>query len=69
MGLWDMIALIAIAGIIGEVVKSVFKPRSIKKSELKEIRNAISNMQVDLDGIKADVSSIVIQLDDFKPKM
>ena len=46
MELWDMIALIIIVGIIGEVVKSVFKPRVIKKSELKEIRNAISNMQV-----------------------
>jgi hypothetical protein len=67
MGLWDMIAIIAVAGVIGEVFKSVYnKRRSVSKGELTEIRDSISKMQADLDEIKADMSSIVIQLDDLK---
>ena len=70
MGLWDMIAIIAIVAIIAEVVKSVSRSRakagSVTKDELTEIRDTISNMQADLDEIKADLSTAVIEIDDLK---
>ena len=71
MGLWEMVAIIMVAGIVAEVVKSVYRNRekgSINKNELTELRNAIAKMQTDIDEIKADLSTIVIQMDDLKLK-
>ncbi len=71
IGLWEMIVIIAVAGIVAEVVKSVYKSRekgSVNKSELSELHTAITKMQADIDEIRADLSTIVIQMDDLKLK-
>ena len=70
MGIWDMIMLVAIVGIVAELVKFLVKTRAksktVGKDELIKLRDAISNMQTDLDEIKADLRTVVIQMDDFK---
>ena len=70
MGIWDMIMLVAIVGIVAKLVKFLVKTRAksktVGKDELIKLRDAISNMQTDLDEIKADLRTVVIQMDDFK---
>ena len=70
MGLWDMIAIVAVVGIIAEAVKAVSKSRakaaSVNRGELTEIRDTISKMYADLDEIKANLSTVIIQIDDLK---
>ena len=65
-----MIMLVAIVGIVAELVKFLVKTRAksktVGKDELIKLRDAISNMQTDLDEIKADLRTVVIQMDDFK---
>ena len=64
------ITIIAIVGIIAELVKLVVKNRTksntVSADEVTKCRNLISNMQTDLDEIKADLRTVVIQMDDFK---
>ena len=64
MGIWDMIMLVAIVGIVAELVKFLVKTRAksktVGKDELIKLRDAISNMQTDLDEIKADLRTVVI---------
>ena len=64
------ITIIAIVGIIAELVKFVVKNRTksntVSADEVTKCRNLISNMQTDLDEIKADLRTVVIQMDDFK---
>ena len=70
MGIWDMIMLVAIVGIVAELVKFLVKTRAksktVGKDELIKLRDVISNMQTDLDEIKADLRMVVIQMDDLK---
>ena len=70
MGIWDMIMLVAIVGIVAKLgkflVKTRAKSKTVGKDELIKLRDAISNMQTDLDEIKADLRTVVIQMDDFK---
>ena len=70
MGIWDMLMLVAIVGIVAGLVKFLVKTRAksktVGKDELIKLRDAISNMQTDLDEIKADLRTVVIQMDDFK---
>ena len=70
MGIWDAIVIVAILGISAELVKSLFKThtksKTVSKDELAEFRDAISTMRADLDEIKADVRTVVIQMDDIK---
>ena len=73
MGIWDMfplITIIAIVAIIAELVKFLVKTRAKSKTvnndELTKLRDAISAVRTDLDEIKADVRTVVIQMDDIK---
>ena len=73
MGLWEampFITLIAIVAIIAELVKFVVKNRiksnTVGADEITKCRNLISTMQTDLDEIKADLRTVVIQMDDLK---
>lgn len=70
MGIWDMIMIVAVVGILSEFVKFLVKnhrkSNSVSKDELAKLRDAISTMRADLDEIKADVRTVVIQMDDIK---
>ena len=70
MGIWDMIMVIALVGIFAELVKFLVKTRAksktVNKDELAKLRDVISTMRMDLDEIKADVRTVVIQMDDIK---
>ena len=70
MGIWDAIVIVAILGISAELVKSLFKThtksKTVNKDELAEFRDAISTLQTDLDEIKTDLRTVVIQMDDLK---
>ena len=70
MGIWDMIMIVAVVGILSEFVKFLVKnhrkSNSVSKDELAKIRDTISTMRADLDEIKADVRTVVIQMDDIK---
>lgn len=52
---------------IGEVFgqKTRAKPKAVGKDELTKLRDVISTMQTDLDEIKTDLRTVVIQMDDF----
>lgn len=65
MGLWEMIAIIVVAGVIGEIVKTYMK-RHASRQELIEIRDTLNALQQDVDEMKTNIASIVIQLDDIK---
>jgi uncharacterized membrane-anchored protein YhcB (DUF1043 family) len=69
MGLWEMVTIVAVAGIIAGVIQHVYKPTSVKKQELREIQESILKLQADIDEIKVDLSTVVIQLDDLKAKL
>lgn len=70
MGIWDMIMIVAVVGILSEFVKFLVKnhrkSNTVSKDELAKIRDTISTMRTDLDEIKADVRTVVIQMDDIK---
>ena len=73
MGLWEampFITIIAIVAIIArtviELAKNRAKAKVANKDEIAKIHNLISNMQTDLDDIKTDVRTVVIQMDDLK---
>lgn len=70
MGIWDMIMIVAVVGIVSEFVKFLVKnhrkSNSVSKDELAKLRDAISTIRTDLDEIKADVRTVVIQMDDIK---
>ena len=65
-----MIMVVALVGIVAELVKFLVKTRAksktVSKDELTKIRDAISTIRTDLDEIKADVRTVVIQMDDIK---
>ncbi|MDE0299971.1 MAG: hypothetical protein OXN17_15150 [Candidatus Poribacteria bacterium] len=70
MGIWDTIMIIALFGIAAELVKFLVKTqaksKSVGKDELTNLRDTISTMQIDLDEIKTDLRTVVIQMDDLK---
>ena len=73
MGIWDMIPFIVaipIIAILAELVKFLVKTRAkaktVSKDELAKLRDAISTMRTDLDEIKADLRTVVLQMDDLK---
>ncbi len=70
MGIWDMIMIVAVVGILSEFVKFLVKnhrkANTVSKDELAKIRDAISTMRADLDEIKTDLRTVVIQMDDIK---
>ena len=70
MGIWDMIMIVAVVGILSEFVKFLVKnhrkSNTVSKDELAKIRDTISTIRTDLDEIKADVRTVVIQIDDIK---
>ena len=73
MGLWEampFITIIAIVAIIARTVIALAKNRAkakiANKDEIAKIHNLISNMQTDLDEIKTDLRTVVIQMDDLK---
>ena len=70
MGIWDMIMIVAVVGILSEFVKFLVKnhrkANAVSKDELAKIRDTISTIRTDLDEIKADVRTVVIQMDDIK---
>ena len=65
MGFWEMIVIIVVAGIVGEIIKTYMK-RHASRKELIEIRDALNALQKDVDEMKTNIASIVIQLDDIK---
>jgi 2',3'-cyclic-nucleotide 2'-phosphodiesterase (5'-nucleotidase family) len=65
MGLWEMVAIIVVAGIIGETIKTYTK-RHASRKELIEIRDTLKALQEDIDDMKTNIANIVIQLDDMK---
>ncbi len=70
MGIWDAIMTVAIIWIVAEFVKFLVKTRAksktVGKEELIKLRDVISTMHTDLDEIKADLRTVVIQMDDLK---
>ena len=70
MGIWDMIMIVAVVGIVSEFVKFLVKnhrkSNSVSKDELAKLRDTISTMRTDLDEIKTDLRTVVIQMDDIK---
>jgi hypothetical protein len=65
MGLWEMIAIIVVAGIIAEIIKTYTK-RHASRKELLDIRDTLNALQQDVDEMKTNIANIVIQLDDMK---
>ena len=69
MGIWDTIMIIALFGIAAELVKFLVKThhksKTVSKDELANLRDGISTMQDDLDEIKTDLRTVVIQMDDL----
>jgi len=65
MGFWEMVVIIVVAGIVGEIIKTYMK-RHASRKELIEIRDALNALQKDVDEMKTNIASIVIQLDDIK---
>ena len=69
MGIWDMIMIVAVLAIASEFAKFFIKTRAksktVGKDELIKLRDVISTMQTDLDEIKTDLRTVVIQMDDF----
>ena len=65
MGMWDMIAIIVVAGIIGGIIKTYTK-RHASKKELIEIRDTLNALRQDVDEMKTNIANIVIQLDDIR---
>lgn len=65
MGLWEMVAIISVAGIVGEVLKAYMK-RNVSRQEMEEIRNGLTSLQSDMDEVKTNLANIVIQLDDIR---
>ncbi|MBC8229305.1 hypothetical protein H8E77_07155 [bacterium] len=65
MGFWEMVVIIVVAGIVGETIKTYMK-RHASRQELIEIRDALNALQKDVDEMKTNIASIVIQLDDIK---
>ena len=77
MGFWDIGAMVVVGGvavaiiaIVSEFVKFLVKHRSKVKAanndEISKLKELISTMQDDLDEIKTDLRTIVIQMDDLK---
>jgi len=65
MGFWEMVVIIVVAGIVGEIIKTYMK-RHASRKELIEIRDVLNALQKDVDEMKTNIASIVIQLDDIK---
>lgn len=69
MGIWDMIMVVALVGIVAELVKFLVKTRAkaknVGKDGLVKLHDTISTMQTDLDEIKANLRTVVIQMDDL----
>ena len=69
MGIWDAIMIVAVVGIVAELVKFLVKTRAkaknVGKDGLVKLHDAISSMQTDLDEIKANLRTVVIQMDDL----
>ena len=69
MGIWDAIMIVAVVGIAAELVKFLVKTRAkaknVGKDGLVKLHDAISSMQTDLDEIKANLRTVVIQMDDL----
>jgi hypothetical protein len=54
-----------VAGIVGEIIKTYMK-RHASRKELIEIRDTVNALQKDVDEMKTNIASMVIQLDDIK---
>ena len=77
MGFWDIGAIVVVGGfvvaitaIVSEFVKFLVKHRAKVKAanndQLSKVQDLISTMQDDLDEIKTDLRTVVIQMDDLK---
>jgi len=65
MGFWEVIVIIVVASIVGKIIQTYMK-RHASKQELIEIRDTLNALQKDIDEMKTNIASIVIQLDDIK---
>lgn len=53
MGVFEMVTVIVIAGVVGGIVKDVMKRKSISNNEVNELRDRIAKLEAMEDRVRA----------------
>lgn len=58
MSLWTMIAVIVVAGVIGEILKSYFKSQGSSQKVLQVLDDRMREYQQEMDGLKKRIRNL-----------
>jgi hypothetical protein len=58
MGMWTMIAVIVVAGVIGEILKTYFKSQGNAQKVSKVLDERLQDYQQEMDGLKKRIRNL-----------